>query len=565
MSAQVACSMGRSTADVYMGIDVFGRNCYGGYEIGRSLDLIFPSRSRSKPGHRSSTISGDTLDDQSDLGLSVALFAPGWTWEREMPDGEGERSWNEWWADDLRFWFGCGDTATTTESPPNGNINAVGNYFGPRERHLVSLSSPPLSHSESRTSGQGTASNTFYTNFCRGSGDSWWVGGRKVYNASSPLHDPLGRLGWTDIGSCFPKPDRIWPRVVSLHLDDMNSTTQTRGVMRALRRASSNDWVVDRAAVVDCEAWQGGSSLEVVLRPPNSTNAAYEYVSSMAILPLCTLNACHISPLPQGLTLSLEMVVKHHSEPAGSLDLRDHLQLQTYLIWASDEPSEECTYHLPLLSSSTIKLCALSNGWYRTQTTFYLRDMDALQLSSTGAVVPVVSLGIHTPPRDMGEDALRILVGEIHLSALSPLSQDSPMSQSPSVNTASVQSSGGRVRWHRVPAPRAASPTSLWGILTWGDEPRTQSSDIHGAEDSLTSLSGYFNIFASASRKEKAQDNEHEYDYSGVWLGTSTYEHNANSFVVAGLEPSDILSKSSNKLVREVGPASSSLFYLDPS
>jgi hypothetical protein len=50
---------GRCSTDVYVGIDVFGRNCHGGFDSKKSLELI---RAQSEP-------------------LSVAIFAPGWTYE----------------------------------------------------------------------------------------------------------------------------------------------------------------------------------------------------------------------------------------------------------------------------------------------------------------------------------------------------------------------------------------------------------------------------------------------------------------------------------------------------
>jgi hypothetical protein len=54
--------VGVRKAEVYMGIDAWGRNTYGGgrYDCKVALDAISPA------------------------GLSAALFAPGWTWEHEL-------------------------------------------------------------------------------------------------------------------------------------------------------------------------------------------------------------------------------------------------------------------------------------------------------------------------------------------------------------------------------------------------------------------------------------------------------------------------------------------------
>ncbi len=52
-------------SSVYVGIDVFGRNCFGGFDSAKALSMI-RSECRSRGG---------------DGQLSVAIFAPGWTHE----------------------------------------------------------------------------------------------------------------------------------------------------------------------------------------------------------------------------------------------------------------------------------------------------------------------------------------------------------------------------------------------------------------------------------------------------------------------------------------------------
>lgn len=541
-SAHLATSMGRSSADVYIGIDVFGRNCYGGYEVGRSLELIFPLRNRNKTMETNVSDSGTNPVDECELGLSVALFAPGWTWERETEDGS-ERSWKEWWEDDLRFWIGHPTATTEFSGGLNNKVHAVGSYFGPRERHFLwkgsqskshgSGDSPPPSDVPYKTSadGQWTAPPPFYTNFGRGTGYSWWVYGRKVYDPSSPLaSDPPGRLGWTDIGTCFPKPDRIWPELVPLYLDETGSGGDTQGVC-VLNRTSDDNWMVDHAAIIDSEAWQGGSSLEIVLRPGRNMNShkptCADTNTSLAILPLCTLNACHVAL--QQLIVTLETVIKllPLTSTIGNFDIQT-FQLQPYLIWANDGLSDECCYRLLSPSSSHATIGELANGWYSSKATLTLTD--AGPLLSCKAGVPVVGLGIRLS-RSLLRDDLRILVGEIRLSAV-PIGEGGPTPSPASLLTATA-SSVGVLRWMPVPAPSAASPTSLWGILRWGNE--------DGAWRDVLSLSGYCNIFASVSRSEKTSKNAQDHD-ACMWLGTSTYEHDSHSFVVAGLEPSGLVS-----------------------
>ena len=62
----------RST-DIYVGIDVFGRGCFGGFDCKKSLEMIREASSTSV----------------SDTALSVAIFAAGWTHEKIQEDIQG--------------------------------------------------------------------------------------------------------------------------------------------------------------------------------------------------------------------------------------------------------------------------------------------------------------------------------------------------------------------------------------------------------------------------------------------------------------------------------------------
>ncbi|KAF8581664.1 glycoside hydrolase family 85 protein [Ramaria rubella] len=581
-SAVLAEQLGRSVADVYIGIDVFGRGCYGGYEVGRSLDMIFPYHNSD---HEDLDVSGPKTqgmpEDWPNLGFSVALFAPGWTWEREKVGG-GERGWEEWWEDDLRFWFGKTIIAETPQAPPY-ELCGVGRYFGPRQRSLCELS-PLLSLSQSESlsltvktsaanvgdtlhptknsevSIRGTdntenlAPRTFYTNFNRSTGHSWWVRGQNVYDASLPAKDPLGRLGWTDIGTSFPKPDRIWPKPIALYLEE--------GDTKALRfESSQNHWTVQRAALVDFEAWHGGSSLEVLLHssvPPNAgpgrneKNGAHTSASSSrAILPLCTLDACYISPQLYGSNAcSIEVVVKPLELPAEIHNVHD-LQLRPYIIWASSEPGEECSYHNFLLTGSPAE-SKLVNGWSRITVSVKLDQLDKIQTSlfTLKPVVPVVALGIDFPAGDTNDISfrLRLLVGEMILSPLiigkekvrPELVKGLPHNHRLDPHVPVKEPLAGTAHWKSVSPPKGAPLTSLWGILSWGDY--AEDTQLRGSEHIKSSR--YFNIFASGlSNNLLGNDNMDlslNVSYSHMWLGTPTSEANANSFVIAGLEPSSL-------------------------
>ena len=75
-------AIGRST-DIYVGIDVFGRGCFGGFDCNKSLELI--------TGASTSTSSSSSSSSSSppDTALSVAVFAAAWTHEKIQEDIQG--------------------------------------------------------------------------------------------------------------------------------------------------------------------------------------------------------------------------------------------------------------------------------------------------------------------------------------------------------------------------------------------------------------------------------------------------------------------------------------------
>lgn len=162
LSAAIADSLRMQRSRIFVGIDVFGRNCLGGHETYKALDMISPHVPRSR------SISSDLADQGESLGLSVALFAPGWTWEHDS----SSRTWETWWDEDSSFWL---------KSP-----KAVRHYF---PSHAFPW--------------QGSSVKGFRTNFSFGSGTQWFVQGKNVYEDKEN--------GWTDMGVCAPKPVLAWP------------------------------------------------------------------------------------------------------------------------------------------------------------------------------------------------------------------------------------------------------------------------------------------------------------------------------------------------------------------
>ncbi|CAL1702973.1 unnamed protein product [Somion occarium] len=157
--------------DIYVGIDVWGRGSHGGggfasYKAIQHVDLEY-------------------------LGLSVALFGPGWTWESEQ-DRPGW-SWDVWWAYERTLWIGPedADDVVTVPEPPEGQPNCPHGNFLPISTFFSKLPPP------------NPANLTFFTSFSPGVGRSWFVKGVKVLETQN---------GWTDVDKSSSLGDLLWPR-----------------------------------------------------------------------------------------------------------------------------------------------------------------------------------------------------------------------------------------------------------------------------------------------------------------------------------------------------------------
>ncbi|KAN0064903.1 hypothetical protein ACQY0O_001960 [Thecaphora frezii] len=225
LSGEVTDRIGRRRHEVMVGIDVFGRNCYGGMQSWRSLDMVGPHRWRHRQRQSdggsdakalapkgSSLVAVEEPRDQAEgLGFSVALFAPGWTWEHDEPK-RGQRSWDEWWSVDRRFWVGG-----PSPRPTLGALSLKEDDTG----RPVSAFFPALAQRPERVARM--ASRVFYTNFSLGSGVRWFVGGRCVRDWTQAGEDDdegdnPGKAekkderpsGWTDPAAWMPKPDLLY-------------------------------------------------------------------------------------------------------------------------------------------------------------------------------------------------------------------------------------------------------------------------------------------------------------------------------------------------------------------
>lgn len=276
-SAHLADRLGYPRAQVYTGIDVFGRNCFGKHDTWKAFDLLY-----TRPSHP--------------LGLSVALFAPAWTWEHDAPDASPtSRTWAQWWDEDCALWL---------RGP-----HAIAHYIPPR--------AVPLSA-------------RFRTNFALGAGRSWYVRGTQVY------HRP-----WTDASVSAPKPHLAWPTVQYICAPD-----GTR-----INLAVSTHW--------SPQAWSGNVALALALpRVPcavcvpllalDAAHAHSEAVVRLYVQGAPSLEVC-FSDRPQVWATTAE------NGPGGWVRYTAHVSLQpgTVHVGLALPPCEPCTLHVGQLDLDT--------------------------------------------------------------------------------------------------------------------------------------------------------------------------------------------------------------------
>lgn len=198
--------------DIFVGIDVWGRGQHGGGGLSSYKAL--------------------THIDPQFLGLSVALFGQGWTWESEQ-DKPGW-NWDAWWAYERTLWVGPADPADTpdVEDPhPPGHANSQCEH-GPYKpvTSFFALEPPP-----------NPTQLAFFTNFSPGVGRAWFMEGRKVWEAEG--------AGWTDLDKNCSVGDLLWPSP-TLAWHDFERSEALPAVLPSVNME---------------DAWLGGNSLRLTL------------------------------------------------------------------------------------------------------------------------------------------------------------------------------------------------------------------------------------------------------------------------------------------------------------
>ena len=223
----------KTLQDIYEGVDVWGRGSHGGGGFGsyRAIEHI----------------------DPVSLGLSTALFAPGWTWET-MQDKD-DFSWGLWWEAERRLWIG---PAANVVVPPmtkrhEGEPDCPHGPFRPYSDFFASQPPPD------------PALLPFCTSFSPGVGFAWFVNGTVVM--------PRTEGGWADIDKQSALGDRLWPRP-EVQWEDRETTTEP---------------VPDASSTLHFDdAWLGGNGLRVTF---NATGSDAEDAFFRCVwLPIQSLN-----------------------------------------------------------------------------------------------------------------------------------------------------------------------------------------------------------------------------------------------------------------------------------
>lgn len=223
--------------DIFVGVDVWGRGQHGGGGLGcyKALSHI----------------------DPKSLGLSVALFGHGWTWESQQ-DNPGW-DWDTWWAYERLFWVGPqneSDIPIIKDEPDRQGIVCTHGPYQP----LSDFFNPQPPPDPLRL--------PFFTSFSPGVGRAWFIEGVKVWEVEG------GSPGWTDLDKTTSLGDMLWPRP-TLSWHDMEREDAPP--------AATSTLTMDRA-------WLGGSSLTLTLDIPASTDddffrCVWLPIQSLAVTP----------------------------------------------------------------------------------------------------------------------------------------------------------------------------------------------------------------------------------------------------------------------------------------
>ncbi|KAE8212305.1 hypothetical protein CF327_g4036 [Tilletia walkeri] len=516
---------GRSRSEAYIGIDVFGRNCWGGAQSWRSLDMIGSSIWWSK--RLGSPRSDGVASPVADLGLSVALFAPGWTWEHAEPGtmidppassipiwepvsedrrGTERRSWEDFSELDRRFWVGGGRSSTaarlssSSAAEPHSFKRALSTYFPAR-------APPSLMDKSLKSSGTNhSAPKVFYhTTFSRGSGTAWYVSGRQVAIWRSTEEPPStstaqelglgdaksdearrkekealedrarGRVlaGWTDAGVSLPKPDATWPRPSCVWMSNSTDvftppTTESATMSVNLQSGPAS---VDVELSED-QVWMGNCSLRLRLPSRSEWSSGQALFVPVSWVPLTATSTADSADLIIQATACLH-----------GTDI-DTSRVRIGVRFVDGSILQGQSHELQKIPGSS---------WTRISSTFSITTDQARNSTPHASMEPQAILGVivHSPASE--SDPAEVHIGEVYLS----LGSGQDRTTSPLKHTVQVE----------------RGQDGLF-LLTWPE---------------FAPTSHFYEVFAQSESGGR----------DSVWLGTATRERSRTEFVVSltGVRP----------------------------
>ena len=415
---QLRSGAAKTLQDIYTGIDVWGRGSHGGGGFGsyRALEHIDP------------------------LGLSVALFGPGWTWEKMLEQDKQDFSWTKWWETERRLWIGPSVANENVTVPPmtkrhegepdcpHGPFRPIGDFFATH---------PPPD----------PALIPFCTSFSPGIGFAWFVYGMAVM--------PCTKSGWADIDKQSALGDKLWPRP-EVQWEGRD------GITEPVPDASS--------ALYFDDAWLGGNSLRVTFNVKGSE--AEDAFFRCIWLPIQLLQ---ITPL---VRYTARLIFKTLTTTEPSVDLDVGLTIKC--------PGS--TLDVSAISATD----NISGGWTRQTLTFMLPENQSNALVTAGLVL---GFATEDPSKEV---QFSIFLGQLAVYQAPPTPRPHLSPASPRILWADFKPSGDRksglLTWEMAAgfppislpasAPTVESPTPLWSVDT--------------SDHALPSCA-YFNIYAGAA------------------------------------------------------------------
>ncbi|KAG6877821.1 hypothetical protein C0993_003605 [Termitomyces sp. T159_Od127] len=374
----------KSLNDIYMGVDVWGRGSHGGGGFGsyKAINHIAPDS----------------------LGLSVALFGQGWTWESEQ-DKPGF-SWEKWWEYDRALWVGpISGEVEVPEAPvrkgepecSHGPFQPISSFF-PHKPPPDPLELP------------------FHTTFSPGVGRAWFVNGINVHRTAD---------GWTDIDKQCSIGDLLWP-FPAVCWDDGERISPLPRVLPTI-----------------CfeDAWNGGSSIGLNISCSGSEEEDAMFKSVW--IPIQTLS------LTRGTTYKATLYYKVVKSGHADLDLG-------FSVKALASGADAALFEVhPIVHSDN----ELQGGWSELSIQFDVSTKQDQVTQQTSAIGLIVAIIAEDPTQDLD---IEIRIGQLNVYPVpSTIAVRSPMILWADFTVPESEDISGTLSWEVGASMPPLSPISI--------------------------------------------------------------------------------------------------------